>query len=104
MPVELAPSAGQAPPVVEVNSVYMYSGWASGIFDAALRIVAEGSVWGADANFAVFETLAGAQTVCFATGLYRDKIVREADGALRFQERTAISDSALIRNSLVIPL
>jgi len=71
---------------------------------SALRIAAEGSAWRVEANFAVFETLAGAQTVCFAAGLYRDKIVREAGGALRFLERTAISDSALIRNSLVIPL
>ncbi len=71
---------------------------------SALRISAEGSAWRVAANFAVFETLAGAQTVCFAAGLYRDKIVRDAGGALRFQERTAISDSALIRNSLVIPL
>jgi len=71
---------------------------------SALRIAAEGSAWRVEANFAVFETLAGAQTVCFAAGLYRDKIVREAGGAMRFQERTAIADSALIRNSLVIPL
>jgi len=71
---------------------------------SALRISAEGSAWRAEANFAVFETLAGAQTICFAAGLYRDKIVRDADGTLRFQGRTAISDSALIRNSLVIPL
>ena len=71
---------------------------------SGLRIAADGSGWRVEANFAVFETLAGAQTVCFAAGLYRDKIVREAGGALRFQERIAISDSALIRNSLVIPL
>jgi len=71
---------------------------------SALRIAPEGSTWRVEANFAVFETLAGAQTVCFAAGRYWDKIVRDADGALRFQERTAISDSALIRNSLVIPL
>jgi len=71
---------------------------------SGLRIAADGSGWRVEANFAVFETLAGAQTVCFAAGLYRDKIVREANGALRFQERIAIADSALIRNSLVIPL
>jgi len=71
---------------------------------SGLRIAADGSGWRVEANFAVFETLAGAQTVCFAAGVYRDKVVREADDALRFQERTAIADSALIRNSLVIPL
>jgi anthranilate 1,2-dioxygenase small subunit len=71
---------------------------------SALRIADDGGAWRVAANFAVFETLAGAQTVCFAAGLYRDKIVRDADGDLRFRERTAICDSALIRNSLVIPL
>jgi len=71
---------------------------------SGLRIAADGSGWRVEANFAVFETLAGAQTVCFAAGLYRDKVVRDADGVLRFLERTAVSDSALIRNSLVIPL
>ncbi len=71
---------------------------------SALRVSLDDNAWRVEANFAVFETLAGAQTVCFAAGLYRDKIVRDADGALRFRERTAISDSALIRNSLVIPL
>jgi 3-phenylpropionate/cinnamic acid dioxygenase small subunit len=71
---------------------------------SGLRISPEEDTWRVGANFVVFETLAGAQTVCFAAGLYRDRIVRDADGALRFRERTAICDSALIRNSLVIPL
>jgi anthranilate 1,2-dioxygenase small subunit len=71
---------------------------------SGLRIADDGGAWRVDANFTVFETLAGAQTVCFAAGLYCDKIVRDADGVLRFRERTAICDSALIRNSLVIPL
>jgi len=71
---------------------------------SGLRISADAEGWRVEANFAVFETLAGAQTVCFAAGLYRDRIIRDADGALRFRERTAICDSALIRNSLVVPL
>jgi anthranilate 1,2-dioxygenase small subunit len=71
---------------------------------SGLRITEDGGAWRVDANFAIFETLAGAQTACFATGLYRDKIVRDVDGVLRFRERIAICDSALIRNSLVIPL
>ncbi len=71
---------------------------------SAIRISPEENAWRVHANFAVFETLAGAQTVCFAAGLYRDKVVHDATGALRFRERTAICDSALIRNSLVIPL
>jgi anthranilate 1,2-dioxygenase small subunit len=71
---------------------------------SGLRIAEEGGLWRTEANFAVFETLDGAQTVCFAAGLYRDRIIQEPDGALRFQERIAICDSALIRNSLVVPL
>jgi len=71
---------------------------------SGLRIYADGTGWRSEANFAVFETLAGAQTVCFAAGLYRDRLVRDADGTLRFRERIAICDSALIRNSLVIPI
>jgi anthranilate 1,2-dioxygenase small subunit len=71
---------------------------------SGLRIEEDRGLWRAEANFAVFETLAGAQTVCFAAGLYRDRIVQEPDGTLRFLERTAICDSALIRNSLVVPL
>lgn len=59
--------------------------------------------WTASANFAVFETIVGQQTVCFAAGRYKDVVARDADGALRFREKLAISDSALIRNSLVIP-
>jgi anthranilate 1,2-dioxygenase small subunit len=71
---------------------------------SGLRVSTDGTGWRAETNFAVFETLAGAQTVCFATGLYRDRFVRDADGALRFQERVAICDAALIRNSLVVPI
>ena len=71
---------------------------------SALRIAADGPQWRVEANFALFETLAGAQTVCFAGGLYRDRIARDSQGALRFAARLAICDSALIRNSLVIPL
>jgi anthranilate 1,2-dioxygenase small subunit len=71
---------------------------------SGLRVSSDDAGWRAEANFVVFETLAGAQTACFAAGLYRDRLVRDTDGVLRFGERTAICDSALIRNSLVIPL
>jgi len=60
--------------------------------------------WAVQANFAVFETVEGQQTVCFAAGRYRDVVGRDSDGALRFREKLAICDSALIRNSLVYPL
>jgi len=68
-------------------------------------IVSEnGSEIAVSANFAMFETLVGEQTVCFAAGRYRDVLVRDADGQLRFKAKVSIADSALIRNSLVIPL
>jgi 3-phenylpropionate/cinnamic acid dioxygenase small subunit len=60
--------------------------------------------WKVDANFAVFETIVGQQTVTFAAGRYRDTIARAPDGVLRFKEKLAICDAALIRNSLVYPL
>ncbi len=59
--------------------------------------------WSASANFAIFETIVGQSTVCFAAGRYRDAVVRDGDGVLRFREKFAICDLALIRNSLVIP-
>lgn len=60
--------------------------------------------WKAEANFAIFETIVGQQTVTFAAGRYQDTIGRDEDGALRFKEKLAICDAALIRNSLVYPL
>jgi 3-phenylpropionate/cinnamic acid dioxygenase small subunit len=63
-----------------------------------------GSEFAVSANFAVSETLVGEQTVCFAAGRYRDVLVRDAVGELRFQAKVSIADSALIRNSLVVPL
>jgi anthranilate 1,2-dioxygenase small subunit len=60
--------------------------------------------WTVEANFAVFETIVGQQTVAFAAGRYRDTIARDAGGVLRFREKLAICDAALIRNSLVYPL
>lgn len=57
-----------------------------------------------EANFAVFETIEGQQTVCFAAGRYRDIVTRGSEGQLLFFEKIAICDSAIIRNSLVYPL
>lgn len=69
-----------------------------------LSIVQRGEAVLVDANFVVFETLVGEQTHCFATGRYRDVLARDADGSLRLREKVSITDSAIIRNSLVIPL
>jgi anthranilate 1,2-dioxygenase small subunit len=70
---------------------------------AGLVVTPDGADFRASANFAIFETVEGDQTVAFAAGRYHDVITREA-GVLRFKERIAICDSALVRNSLVIPL
>jgi anthranilate 1,2-dioxygenase small subunit len=70
---------------------------------SGISITPEGADFRVGANFAIFETIAGAQTVAFAAGRYRDVITR-VDGALKFKERIAICDSALVRNSLVFPL
>jgi len=65
---------------------------------------AEKDAWNVEANFAIFETIVGQQTVCFAAGRYQDVVARDVDGALRFRSKIAICDAALIRNSLVLPL
>lgn len=71
---------------------------------SGLSVVERGSDVLVGANFAVFETLVGEQTQCFATGRYRDILARDADGSLKLREKVSIADSAIIRNSLVIPL
>lgn len=60
--------------------------------------------WAVSANFAVFETINGQGTTCFAAGRYKDVVTRESDGALRFREKISICDAATINNSLVYPL
>lgn len=64
----------------------------------------DSAAWNVQANFAMFETVEGRQTVCFAAGRYRDVIARDGEGSLRFREKLSICDAALIRNSLVYPL
>lgn len=69
----------------------------------ALTTNADGS-FAVTANFAVFETIEGRVTTTFASGRYRDIVVREADGKLRFKEKISVCDAATINNSLVYPL
>lgn len=71
---------------------------------SGLTITEDGKRLSVSANFAVFETLEGGPTTCFAAGRYRDVLARDSDGALKFLEKTSIADAALINNSLVIPL
>jgi len=63
-----------------------------------------GQSWAVSANFAVFETIDGQATTCFAAGRYKDIVARESDGQLRFREKISICDAATIKNSLVFPL
>ena len=54
-------------------------------------------------NFVVVRTMIEGETIVFASGRCFDKIV-EADGALKFAERTVVLDSRSIDTLLVIPL
>ena len=71
---------------------------------SGLTISDEGNRLNVSANFALFETLEGGSTTCFAAGRYRDVLVRDSEGALKFLNKTSIADAARINNSLVIPL
>jgi anthranilate 1,2-dioxygenase small subunit len=62
------------------------------------------SGWRCTSNFLVVRTLhTGAMTV-FATGVYLDHVVEDANGELRFAERQVITDSRQTDTLLVIPL
>ncbi len=58
---------------------------------------------GAEASFAVLQTLAGDETRVFLAGRWLDRIVRDAD-RLRFRERLCVFDSDLVPGSLVYPV
>lgn len=72
---------------------------------SALSVQDEGAqLWRCSSNFLVVRTLhTGAMTV-FATGVYLDQIVQDADGELRFAERRVVTDSRQTDTLLVIPL
>ena len=55
-------------------------------------------------GFLVVRTMHSGATAIFASGVYEDAIVQEADGELRFAQRKAITDSRQIDTLLVIPL
>lgn len=64
---------------------------------------ADGSVR-CQCNFLVVRTMHTGATLLFASGVYQDVIVQEADGELRFAARRAITDSRQTDTLLVIPL
>jgi len=56
-------------------------------------------------SFIVVRVMHSGESVVFATGCYRDLIVRDAsDGALRFAERVVVLDSRQIDTLLALPL
>ena len=72
---------------------------------SSLRIADEGAdAWRVAANYAVFQSLPEQLSTVFSVGRYRDRLARGADGRIRFAEKLCIYDSALIPNSLVLPL
>jgi salicylate 5-hydroxylase small subunit len=56
-----------------------------------------------EANYLVLQTLPDQPTKLFNSGRYLDLIVREA-GALRLKERLCVFDSAVVPNSLIVPV
>jgi 3-phenylpropionate/cinnamic acid dioxygenase small subunit len=71
---------------------------------SGVRVTAvDGGTVGAQANYAILQTLPDEETTVFNTGRYLDRLVRER-GALRFRERLCVFDSVLIPGSLVFPI
>ncbi|APU14603.1 MULTISPECIES: aromatic-ring-hydroxylating dioxygenase subunit beta [Actinoalloteichus] len=56
-----------------------------------------------EASFVVLQSLNEEHTEVYASGRYRD-LVRDDGGTLRFAEKTAVYDGALIKNAMVYPL
>ena len=56
-----------------------------------------------EASFAVYQTDQEGETRLFATGLYRDRIVVEADG-LRFRDKLVLLDTFAVPSLLATPL
>jgi 3-phenylpropionate/cinnamic acid dioxygenase small subunit len=56
-------------------------------------------------SFIVVRVMHNGETLVFATGSYRDRIVKDADdGALRFAERIVVLDSRQVDTLLALPL
>jgi 3-phenylpropionate/cinnamic acid dioxygenase small subunit len=56
------------------------------------------------ANFAVYESYPNDATKLLVAGRYLDVVVRDADGALRFVEKTCVYDGNVVLGSLIYPL
>jgi len=68
-------------------------------------VEADGATVRAQTSFMVARIMHTGETILFATGLYRDRIVLDGgDGAPRFAEKVVILDSRQIDTLLAIPL
>jgi salicylate 5-hydroxylase small subunit len=72
--------------------------------DGAPAELAAGQRLTVRANFVVHETVGLRPTIVLATGQYRDVVVRDEDGCLRFAEKLCLNESELVPNSLVFPI
>ncbi len=64
----------------------------------------QGGRIGAETPFLVVRTMRDGQMDLFATGLYLDQVMPDADGALRFAERLVVCDSSRFDTLVAIPL
>lgn len=58
----------------------------------------------AEAPFLVARIMHNGPSALFASGIYRDRFRREADGSLRLAERVAVCDSGVTDTLLALPL
>ena len=58
----------------------------------------------ARANYSVVEVLNDELPRILSVGRYLDRVVRDADGSLRFAEKLVVYDSVLVPNTIVYPL
>ena len=65
---------------------------------------AAGGAIAAETPFLVVRTMRDGEMSIFAAGVYLDRVVQDADGALRFAERVVVCDSQRFDTLLAIPL
>ena len=65
---------------------------------------AETAQFSVEANYLVIQTKAGTEARIFSAGRYRDEIVTDANGTLRFSRKVAVFDTELIANSFIYPI
>jgi 3-phenylpropionate/cinnamic acid dioxygenase small subunit len=74
------------------------------LIGAPLLLEQNGDVATVESPFIVARTMRDGSTEMFVSGRYLDRIVKTADGTLKFAERIAVCDSNNFDTLLVIPL